>query len=259
MTSRPTSIVGDPEVASRQLQLQYQLQEQQEQILQRQIREEMRNRTLQMLVRSSSSASRGEIVSPMMRHAQVAGASCPIAETVATTTANRRQSQISLLTRAERERTMTDQERRLEEAVGRSGDVVMRNVLHALGQSSSSESGGSTMGMDTDEEEEDRRRRERARQGRRGSSSVMQGRGWNGHHNNNNVGNNGGLGLPLADGAEGNTANVGGPRRSSRQWSRVLSGLWGGHGNQHGISSESQVAGSGGNMPPAATVSPTAS
>ncbi|GJJ74284.1 hypothetical protein EMPS_06642 [Entomortierella parvispora] len=288
VTSRPNSMVIDPEMASRQLQLQYQLQEQQEQILQRQIREEMHTRTLQMLVRSSSAASRGEIVSPMLRRAQLAGGGGNMGSTAETTTptppttttltipttpttGGRRQSHSSLLTRAERERTMTEQERRMEEAaVGRNGDVTMRNVLRALGQSSSSESGGSTLGMDTDEEEEDRRRQERARQNRRGSSSAAHsgqlGQGW--HHVHHTSSNSNALGIQFGEGAEGHHSapsagsGGGGQRRSSRQWSRVLGALWGGHhghghGDPQGGSEESRVG--SGSMPSAATVSPTAS
>ncbi|KAG0046117.1 hypothetical protein BGZ83_008697 [Gryganskiella cystojenkinii] len=251
---RPLSPNSEEMAALDHQQLQRQLQEQQEHNLQRQIQEEMHNRALQRLVLSSEDS---RVVSPSLSQSQAMSPT----ETSQNTSTSRRQSRNSLLTLAERERVLTESELN-SETTTRQEDLIMRNVLHALGLSSD-ESGSSV--VDTDEEE-DRQRRERIRQTRRMSMPVTamaaRSQAQSGQQQQQQQEWSQGLRIQLADNNVSNGSGNG-PRRSSRQWTRVLGGLLSGGGHGHGGSqqgsSTSENNSNGGSLPAISTVSPMAS
>ncbi|KAG0211313.1 hypothetical protein BGX28_008136 [Mortierella sp. GBA30] len=149
---------------TRQQQLQQQLQEQQEHILQQQRYEQRMQRAQQLVVQSSHSAS--SALSPTPSRANLSSSVTPAASSLSRTTMSsyghhgqrnnefgdharpRRTMSSLLMTKAERQRTMTEADHRRESAVRLEDVAVMRSVLHALGQST--DSGSSFVGSDRD-------------------------------------------------------------------------------------------------------------
>ncbi|KAF9369282.1 hypothetical protein CPB97_003720 [Podila verticillata] len=158
--------------ASRQLQLQQQLQEHQEQILQQQRQEhllQLQQRQQQMAVQPSESrlplsplTSRTSIMSTTASSNESRRANIRFGRRSSSSSSNSpsspwssdRRPDTSLMTRAQRARTMSDEDRRLE-AMQFEDDSIMRSVLHALGNSSESEHVHEDSEDGDDDEEED--------------------------------------------------------------------------------------------------------
>lgn len=158
--------------ASRQLQLQQQLQEHQEQILQQQRQEhllQLQQRQQQMAVQPSESrlplsplTSRTSIMSTTASSNESRRANIRFGRRSSSSSSNSpsspwssdRRPDTSLMTRAQRARTMSDEDRRLE-AMQFEDDSIMRSVLHALGNSRESEHVHEDSEDGDDDEEED--------------------------------------------------------------------------------------------------------
>ncbi|KAG0018239.1 hypothetical protein BGZ82_000499, partial [Podila clonocystis] len=151
------------------LQLQQQLQENQEQILQQQRQEhlaQLQQRQQQVAVQPSESR---QPVSPLTSRTTMlstAHSSCiesrranirigrRSSNTPSSSQSSDRHTDTSLMTRAQRARTMSDEDRRLE-AMRFEDDAMLRSVLHALGNSSELEHVQDDSEVEDDDEEEE--------------------------------------------------------------------------------------------------------